>query len=386
MSAIETELLSSLYETVGKTEGWMTFIDALARSYGGGKGTLAVFDAAARNSFFQAWGQWEPDQVAQYNRYYGTINPWQPQAGDLPVGMVLVSERVLPRSDLFKTEHYNDFLRPAQVCDGVGVTIQKDDSRHCAITVLFPQSTAERDTDTVGRLQRLVPHIRRVTQLNRQLAGLETRGIAAEALLDRLATAIIVVNATGHVVYMNATAEQVIKSGDGPKVIRLVLDAVRHGEGKLLRQLIASARQMARNIAAPPSGVMRISRQSGCAPYEVLVAPVSGKKHGAVVRACCVITKSSSVGEARSWSAQRASLELLAADHAGLARTSSTDWHVPQQITGGTSSSAGESGARWTGKLSNKRASSPEAALEPRQHLHDFVEEQLTLDIERADR
>ena len=161
MSAVEADLglLSSLYETIGKTEGWTTFIDALARSYGGGKATLGVFDAAARNSFFQAWGQWEPKQVAQYHRYYGTINPWQPQGRDVPVGVVATSEHVLPRSDLFKTEHYNDFLRPAQVDDAVGVTIQKDDLRHCAITILFPQSTAARDTDAVGRLQRLVPHI-----------------------------------------------------------------------------------------------------------------------------------------------------------------------------------------------------------------------------------
>jgi hypothetical protein len=65
------------------------------------------------------------------------------------------------------------------------------------------------------------------------------------------------------------------------------------------------------------------------------------------------MTKSSSVGEARiMFGAAR--LQLLAADHAGLARTRSTDWHVPQQITGGTSSSAGASGARWTGKLLNK--------------------------------
>jgi DNA-binding CsgD family transcriptional regulator len=139
--------------------------------------------------------------------------------------------------------------------------------------VPFPQATAERDSDTVGRLQRLVPHILRVTQLNRQLATLETRAIAAEAVLDRLVTAMVIVNARGRVVYMNTAAEQIILAGDGLTASCFLLDAVRPGESKLLHQLVASALQVPRN--ASPGGVMRISRRSGCAPYEVLVAPIS---------------------------------------------------------------------------------------------------------------
>jgi nitrogen-specific signal transduction histidine kinase len=101
----------------------------------------------------------------------------------------------------------------------------------------------------------------RVTQLNRQLATLETRAIAAEAVLDGLVTAMIVVNATGHVVYMNAAAEQIITAGDGPTASCFVLDAVTPSAGKLLRQLVASALQVPRNVTASPGGVMRISRR-----------------------------------------------------------------------------------------------------------------------------
>jgi DNA-binding CsgD family transcriptional regulator len=279
-SAVEIDagLQSSLYESVGKVDGWATFLDALARSYGGGKCTLMAQDAGALSTVDLATGQWEPDEVSRYNRYYCLNNPWllARSGGSRQIGVVGVTERLVSRSDLFKPEHYNDFLRPAQVDGGVGVTIQKDSSRYVFVTVLFPQATAERDSDTAGRLQRLVPHILRVTQLNRQLAGLETRALAAEAFLDGLVTAMIVVNARGRVVYMNTAAEQIIIAGDGLTAPRFLLfDAVRPGEGKLLRQLVASALQVPRNPAASPGGVMRISRRSGCAPYEILVAPIS---------------------------------------------------------------------------------------------------------------
>jgi DNA-binding CsgD family transcriptional regulator len=186
---------------------------------------------------------------------------------------------VLPRTDLLKTEHYNDFLRPAlRVDEAVFAILQKDDSRRVSLTVLFPQ--AERDFDTVGRLQRLVPHMLRAIQLNRQLEGLEARAIAAETVLDGLVTAMMVVNAAGHVVYMNAVAERIIAVGDGPKVARLVLDAITPSEGRVLRQLVASALRVHRDVTASPGGVMRISRRSDRAPYEVLVSPISGTALG----------------------------------------------------------------------------------------------------------
>jgi DNA-binding CsgD family transcriptional regulator/PAS domain-containing protein len=275
-----SSLISLLYETVGKADGWAPFIDALARSYGGGKAALAATDTSALTHFLHVPGQWPSDQIIRYDQYYRTNNPWVPRAGNWPIGVVVRTETLLPRSELVKTEHYNDFMRLVEVDSGVGVTIQKDVSRRFSITVTFPEATAERDSDTVGRLQRLVPHLLQVVRLNRQLAGLETRAVSAETALDALGTARIVVNAASQVVYMNAAAERIIAADDGAKVVRSVLDAVVPGEGKLLRQLMTSALQVTRNVAASPGGVMRISRQSGCAPYEVMVTPVSGTTLG----------------------------------------------------------------------------------------------------------
>src|SRR5580704_10689415 len=78
MSAIEIDagLQSSLYESVGKADGWATFLHALARSYSGGKSTLSVRDTVARSSVSLPWGTFESDQVAQYNCYYRLNNPW----------------------------------------------------------------------------------------------------------------------------------------------------------------------------------------------------------------------------------------------------------------------------------------------------------------------
>jgi hypothetical protein len=100
------------------------------------------------------------------------------------------------------------------------------------VSVLFPQRTAETDADAIGRLQRLAPHLLRVAQLNRQLAGLEARAVMAEAFLEGLATAMWVVSDGGRVVYMNATAERIIAHGDGPTMTSAALGAVYPSDGR----------------------------------------------------------------------------------------------------------------------------------------------------------
>ena len=135
-----------------------------------------------------------------------------------------------------------------------------------AVTVTFPRQTAEQNIGNVGRRQILAPHMLRVAQLNRQLAGLEARAGAATAMLDGLNTAMLVVNGGGQIVFMNKEAERIITAGDGPTMVRMTLDATHPGEGQSLRKLIASALGVPRTITASPGGVMRISRRLAARP------------------------------------------------------------------------------------------------------------------------
>jgi DNA-binding CsgD family transcriptional regulator len=132
-----------------------------------------------------------------------------------------------------------------------------------------------RDKHIVGRLQRLVPHLLRVAQLNRQLGQLEARARATETCLDRLAMAMLLVDSAGQVAYFNPSAGQIIAAGDGISLVHNKLDATSPNEGQALRHLVATALLASRDCAASPGGVMRITRRSGGQPYEVLVAPVS---------------------------------------------------------------------------------------------------------------
>jgi DNA-binding CsgD family transcriptional regulator len=273
---VDANLLSVLYEGVGKSDGWESFMSAFAGTYAGGKGAVLILDPSTHNGTANASAGFDPDHLDLFNAYYVSINPWLQQVAKQPIGVAKSADFLVPEDELIKTEFYNDWLRPGQLGAGNSITLQKDDIRQMVVTVLYPRKTEDKDPDAVSRLQRLAPHLLRVAQLNRQIAALETRAKAAESALDAQETAMLLVNADAEVAYMNAAADRLIAHGDGIRIIGKMLDAARTSEGHRLRHLIAEAMRARSIIGATPGGTMRITRPSGRQPYEVLVAPMAG--------------------------------------------------------------------------------------------------------------
>ncbi len=267
-------LLSPLYDTIGNPGGWRGFLDALSHAYGGAMSGITMYDYARRTGFADSSTGLEPAFGSSYARYYAGLNPWLGAAEQRPVGLVTLSDNILPYADLLRTEFYNDWCRPQNLGGGVGATIERNGRRVSAVTVLLSRATIDGDPAAVARLQLLTPLILRVSQLQRQFAVLEARTLAAEGAIDRLASAMLLLNATGQVVYMNAQAERLVAAADGVTIRAGRLNLAVIHETEVLRQLLKTTFSGSVEPGSPPGGVMRVTRPSGASAFDLLVAPV----------------------------------------------------------------------------------------------------------------
>jgi DNA-binding CsgD family transcriptional regulator len=271
----EQRLLDVLYDGVGCSGHWELFLHTLTRRYADARSMMALHDSTRKDGVALTGSQWNATDLRRYDAHYAKSNPWIPRLDRRPVGLVTFAEALVPRAELVRTECYQDFLRPARIETGIGVTLQRDGSRHMVLSLLFPLATAERDADTVGRLQRLVPHLLRVAQLERQIAELQVRAESGEAALDRLAVGMIIVDAALRVLMLNREADRIVRARDGLAIRCSVLHATVPDESRRLHGLLAGALHALNDITAAPGGVMRVTRDHICRPYEILVSPLA---------------------------------------------------------------------------------------------------------------
>ena len=268
-------LLSKLYETVGASDKWRPFLDALSQSFGNGLGCVAVHDFKRDEGFTETPTSARHEFAQAYEAYYSRLNPWIKLAGHRPAGSLMESDAILPFAELVKTEFYNDWCRPQGIAGGIGLTVEQNDRRMMNVTVLMSRRSLDEQPDAIDRLQRLRPHLLRVAQLNRHLASLEARAMAAEGALDRLATAMLVLSSAGQVLSLTPLADRIMAAGDGITLRGGKLEAHRSDETQVLRGLIAAATACRKAGGVQPGGMMAVHRQSGRKPYEVLVAPLA---------------------------------------------------------------------------------------------------------------
>ncbi len=127
----------------------------------------------------------------------------------MPVGMVGVSDQALPRQDLFKTEFYNDWLRPQEnIVAGPAMICYRSKER--LVAMAGPCRARGIDNTlpgTVALFEALAPHLARSINISSALC---VGGSPAFSYLDASPHGIIIIRRSGCVGYTNKAAERFI--------------------------------------------------------------------------------------------------------------------------------------------------------------------------------
>ena len=118
---------------------------------------LSIHEPSARKCVANLSPGVTPDIMVRFNAYYASVSPLLACSDHRPIGLAAHSESIVPRAALFKTDYYNDFLKPLEIDGAIGLTLERTGDRHTVLSVYIPTATWDRDAEAVERMQRLAP-------------------------------------------------------------------------------------------------------------------------------------------------------------------------------------------------------------------------------------
>lgn len=204
-SEIMTKLLSLAYATAIDRSKWQEFCDALS---GFNSAPIMMFghNISSDESLGIIGGGLDPVELDRYHGHFASQNPWMHMNLAMPVGKVGVSDQALPRSELFRTEFYNDWLRlqedivagPAMMCyrSSDRIIAMAGPCRARGVDNSLPQ--------TVALFEFLAPHLAHSIKLSAALSN----GVSSSfSHLNASPYGIIILRRSGRVGFVNASAE-----------------------------------------------------------------------------------------------------------------------------------------------------------------------------------
>lgn len=213
-SSIYEKLIRLLYGAVCDQSRWQDFLEELAR--GTGVCThLFGFDIPAGISLGLTASGYAPEYMQSYNDYYGEVNSWAPGFAKGRPGVVLPSQWMCPKEELFKTEFYNDWVRPQEdVAAGGGAILFKDETRMLA----FGGNIRLKDEEKLERpwleiVGLLTPHLQQAFEIARVLAG---RSLEHDLLRKGHATgdaAVLILAENAFLLFANERADEMLREG-----------------------------------------------------------------------------------------------------------------------------------------------------------------------------
>ncbi|EJL23865.1 DNA-binding protein with HTH domain [Caulobacter sp. AP07] len=319
------ELVGGVYEAAFNPRLWRQFVERIETIYPDLRITLFSHDGNGPAADLNVMVNFPEAAYRDYAAHYVSNSPYVNFVPRNQIGLPTRSETIIDDRELFRTEHYNDYLRRHRLGHyGVGMVLEREPQVWTALSFADQRDDEARRDHQMALLDLLAPHLRRALKLRRTLIEARSAAMASQAMFDGWTQATFVLDRDGRVVTMNRRAEALVAHGDDISLNRLgrlrsfddrcsrVLDAAivachaipggfargdtdlsgvmlprRHGGSPLHAMLwpIASAAELGLPMAAgqillvvsnpddtPPTAIAWITRRFGLSPAEERLA------------------------------------------------------------------------------------------------------------------
>ncbi|GFG68803.1 LuxR family transcriptional regulator [Mycolicibacter senuensis] len=271
-----SRLVAAVYRAVMSPADWTAVLCELQRTLDAQCALVRVDESGRtiQNASLAA------EARADYEQHYRRIDYVLAAVEQSPVG-VLRSGRSLIALQA-KSEFHVDWLRPLEMTDGLLVRLTGGPAPQ-AFLAAGPRSPEP----FVPLISALVPHLQQALRCQARLAAADRRAVDLANVTEALRQAVIVVTTDSRIVYANAAAEDMLRSGGGLRMRGGRLEAVAASADNALQRGIHDA--LAAGDSTPSGSSVLCTRPANQRPYIIEVLPAESAAGGSARRAMVMV-------------------------------------------------------------------------------------------------
>jgi len=266
-----SDLVGSIYDAALVPEGWAAVVAKMKLYLNSPTAQIYNEDVRVRGATFAVMDGLDRSLMDRYYRHYVFLDPNLTAKKKLPVGTVTASNNLMLENQWENTEYYYDFARLAGVFYQLGAYTHRGPGAFGAVGVQRPRSSNPFSRSDIGRMERIVPHLRQAFRTSSLLAG--AQGTLA-ALMELHPHAVFLIDAGGRIVLANRRGEGLLRQRDGFLQVDGRLCATSAGGQEALAGAIHLAVLTGLGTGVHPGQALTIDRPSGASPHQVLVTPL----------------------------------------------------------------------------------------------------------------
>lgn len=295
IESLETlnQLILQIYDAAIEPARWSKFLESMSDICNGQPMGLLLHDKLSKKSYcnipdsFVNFVRAESEWIADFERYYCTINPWMEQFARLPEGAIACTSTLIRDEIFFGTEFYNDWLKKMGYRYSLGAPVIHKDS---LIITLFGLRTSMASPEELKLCKLIIPHIQRACTLQMNMVSCHALMNAGYSVLDRFSMGILLLDGKGRVCFANKAAETILQKQDGFFMTKeSCCEAGDLSETAQLQHLIGHVVQTGSGEGLSSGGALRIGRMPPKRPLQILVSPLRCNEFTTINDICGVI-------------------------------------------------------------------------------------------------
>lgn len=268
-------LISQIYDAGLDASCWNDTLKSMAEFFQAEQNNLKIIDSNSRNlNQYYVYNR-DPYWIQCYKDYFFQVDPWMKMLHNSNKPIIACTNDIFSDREYKQMEIYHDYVVPNNCHYGMGgmANVSEDFKIYLAMQRGYNRGAFHQDQLALYKM--LAPHINQAALINQRTQQLEFQRSTLQQALNRINSAVFVVNDSRRVQFMNSAAESLLDQHPAMSIRRGSLQLADLRNNQQLKELIINATLGRADSQIVEAGGMQYKQAGNDKGLSILVSPLS---------------------------------------------------------------------------------------------------------------